>query len=560
MSAPVIPTLPTAPSRNDAPDTFVARADAHVAALTPWTTAANNFATYFDTTYITSVDAIRDDATAQAATATTQAGIATTQAGIATTQATLAQDWATKTVGAVSGGEYSAKKHAIDAAASAASAANAPGTQATSVSSITIGTGSKSLTLAQTGKAFVVGQWVNITASTNPSVNWMAGAITAFNSGTGAITVNVATAAGTGTLSSWVVVAASATTDTPAFGGRSVRTSNTVLTSGDLGKLIDITSGTFTQTFTAAATLGPNWFCYLRNGGTGDITLDPNGSEQIDGLTSYVMYPGEIRLVMCDGTGFYTIVLTSYYRTFTATGTWVKPPGYTAHSGYLWGGGGGGGKALVTYSAGGAGGGACSPFSYKSAALLATESVVIGGGGAYSDVVGTPGGTGGTSQFKNTFAYGGGGGMGQSTDHTNGGGGGGALGAGAAGSSYSVATAGGSPSIIANSAGTVDNMGFGGAGSFPGYSGNAYFGGGAGVSFNNVGGKSVFGGGGGTGKHTQNIGTSVYGGAGGLGYAGGSTSATAPTAPGGGGGSISEGGTGLPTSGARGELQIWGVL
>ena len=116
MTAPVIPTLPTAPSRNDAPDTFVAKADAHVAALTPWTTAANSFATYFDTTYINSVDAIRDDATAQAATATTQAGIATTKAADSNASALLAQDWATKTSGTVSGGEYvcvTADKHCI---------------------------------------------------------------------------------------------------------------------------------------------------------------------------------------------------------------------------------------------------------------------------------------------------------------------------------------------------------------------------------------------------------------------------------------------------------------
>ena len=70
---------------------------------------------------------------------------------------------------------------------------------------------------------------------------------------------------------------------------RVARTSNTQITSANRGNLIDITSGTFTQTFDAAATLGNGWFCYIRNSGTGDITLDPNASEQIDGLTSYVM-------------------------------------------------------------------------------------------------------------------------------------------------------------------------------------------------------------------------------------------------------------------------------
>ena len=236
MPAPVIPTLPTAPSRNDGPDTFVSRADAHVAALTPWTTAANNFATYFDTTYIASVDAIRDDATTQAATATAQAGIATTQATTATTQAGIAT---TK---------------ASEAAASAASAVLAPGTQATSSTSMVIGAGSKSFTLQQTGKNFVVGQWVSITDSTAPSTNWMTGAITAFTSGTGAITVNVSFSSGSGTLALWTITQATATNPIPS-------------TTSKEGHILGV-SGAGVSDWIVLPASWANWTLITTNGGT----------------------------------------------------------------------------------------------------------------------------------------------------------------------------------------------------------------------------------------------------------------------------------------------------
>lgn len=91
----------------------------------------------------------------------------------------------------------------------AQNALNAAGTSATSFSSMTIGTGAKSLTLNQTGKTFAVGQWVQIADQTAPHDNWMHGAITGFNAGIGTMTVNVRIAAGSGTLTGWAVHPAS---------------------------------------------------------------------------------------------------------------------------------------------------------------------------------------------------------------------------------------------------------------------------------------------------------------------------------------------------------------
>ena len=68
-----------------------------------------------------------------------------------------------------------------------------------------IGYGSKSFTLAQTGKNFAVGQFVVISSASDPSSRWMNGAITAFNSGTGAITVDVTMTNGSGTYTDWAI-------------------------------------------------------------------------------------------------------------------------------------------------------------------------------------------------------------------------------------------------------------------------------------------------------------------------------------------------------------------
>lgn len=88
---------------------------------------------------------------------------------------------------------------------------------------------------------------------------------------------------------------------------RDARTSNTILGTADVGKLVDITSGTFSQTFAAAATLGSGWFVWYKNSGTGTVTLDPNGGELINGATTFTLPTLTACLVQCTGTAFTVI-------------------------------------------------------------------------------------------------------------------------------------------------------------------------------------------------------------------------------------------------------------
>lgn len=542
-----ITALPPAPSRTD-PTTFSSKSDALLGALDQFVTETNTVAgevvsnrdlasTYatnasnsasaastsastaatqaglattngaaqvsLATTQANNAASSASTATTQAGTATTQAGIATTQAGIATTQAGIATTKA---------GE--AATSAAEAAASAASISSGPVTSVNGMTGVVTGLQDE----------LVSGTNIKTVNSTSLLGSGDVAVQSTLVSGTNIKTVQGTSLLGSGDVSIGV--------------SRSTRTSNTILGTADKGYFIDITSGTFTQTFTAAATLANGWWCYIRNSGTGDITLDPNSSEQIDGLTSYVMYPGETRLIQCTGSAFFSFIISGFYKTFTSTGTFTTPPGYRLFEGLLWSGGSSGQRASNSASlAGGGGGGGCYPFRLPASMLSTSETITIGAGGAAVTGIAN-GNVGGSSSIGSiltvashvTWSHGGSVAIAGNTlmNHST--------------YLYAVGFEGAQPSNSVIISSTIWG-GAAGSGANPGYPGNSLYGGG--------------GGGGSYGSGTGvAAGTSVFGGNGGAyGYL---ANGTAGSAPGGGGGGSSGGSQ--SGAGGRGECRIWGIV
>lgn len=92
---------------------------------------------------------------------------------------------------------------AIDAETARLNAVGYGSYNASSTTSLTIGTGSKSLTI-ETGKGYAVGQPVMIAETANPT-NFMVGQVTSYNSGTGALVANVTDTGGSGTAAAWTL-------------------------------------------------------------------------------------------------------------------------------------------------------------------------------------------------------------------------------------------------------------------------------------------------------------------------------------------------------------------
>ena len=69
------------------------------------------------------------------------------------------------------------------------------------------------------------------------------------------------------------------------------------------------TGGAGTLTLSLASTLGDNWFIFVRNSGTGALTVTGTSGDLINGSASIALQPTDSCIIVCSGTQFYTVGL-----------------------------------------------------------------------------------------------------------------------------------------------------------------------------------------------------------------------------------------------------------
>jgi hypothetical protein len=98
------------------------------------------------------------------------------------------------------------------------------------------------------------------------------------------------------------------------------------LTAPDRAKIFVWTGGLGTLNLPTAVAAGDGWFVQVRNGGQGDLTIDPSGSELINAAATLRLQPGDSAVVVSDGIQWYTIglgqqaVFAFDYTTIAVTG------------------------------------------------------------------------------------------------------------------------------------------------------------------------------------------------------------------------------------------------
>jgi hypothetical protein len=213
--------------------------------------------------------------------------------------------------------ENNAAASAAAAAQSAIDASNyAAALSGTSSTSTLIGLGSKTFT-ASTGKQWTVSSTILQIASQANSANYMHGMVTAYNSGTGALTVNVTDFGGSGTLSDWNInvsgtqgpaggVGGNATSAINFLKGSAVASATTPdIWTSTLGNLMHITGTTTTTGFAAAPQAGSERFLIA----DGAWPLTHGANLILPGSASYTCAAGDILHVIADTTTQFRVVI-----------------------------------------------------------------------------------------------------------------------------------------------------------------------------------------------------------------------------------------------------------
>lgn len=185
------------------------------------------------------------------------------------------------------------------------------------------------------------------------------------------------------------------------------RTTGTTVTTSDCGRLIDGTSS-WTLTLPTASSAGDGWAIAVRNSGTGTITLDPAGSEQIDGAATVALAAGDACFVVCTGSAWRTVgrrttaVSSLNGQTGAVVTTSFGAVGSVAQ--LVWTAQATSGTPSLTLAPGDTAAGADLRYSWTSAPATYNR---LGGGGAYDGGGTAPSGTWrAMSTVKNSFVSG----------------------------------------------------------------------------------------------------------------------------------------------------------
>jgi hypothetical protein len=98
------------------------------------------------------------------------------------------------------------------------------------------------------------------------------------------------------------------------------------LTAPDRARVFVWGGGLGTLNLPTAVAAGDGWFVQVRNGGQGDLTIDPAGTELINAASTLRLQPGDSAVVVSDGVQWYTIglgqqaVFAFDYTTIAVTG------------------------------------------------------------------------------------------------------------------------------------------------------------------------------------------------------------------------------------------------